>query len=188
MTDTLLPGAQLCAPFRQGDLDGLCGLYAAINALQVVLAPHARMTGAQGRRLLAAGLVFLGRETQLQATCVFGMTAETLLRLIRHLAALAAKGRPYAIEVTLGEPARWSRQDILRTIDTALERAAAVILLLGHTYEHYSVVVGASDTRYLLFDSYKWHWITRDSLGTHRSSRRHRLAPSDIIIVTCLPR
>ena len=41
-------------PFEQGDLDGLCGVYAVVNAVRLVALPHHRLPAAECRALFAA--------------------------------------------------------------------------------------------------------------------------------------
>lgn len=42
-------------PYRQGNLDGLCGVYTAINGLRLALHPHGPLTKADAKRLNGRG-------------------------------------------------------------------------------------------------------------------------------------
>ena len=65
-------------PFRQGDLDGLCGVYAVINSLELVGAPLRR---GQLREVFQQLIYSLGAASLLEAMQT-GMDALTLLRAV----------------------------------------------------------------------------------------------------------
>lgn len=58
-------GAQHGAPYRQSDLDSLCGLYATVNALRVALAPTRALKRREAQELFVAGLAYLNRASTL---------------------------------------------------------------------------------------------------------------------------
>ncbi|MRX49451.1 hypothetical protein GI374_03110 [Paracoccus sp. S-4012] len=183
MSSTILRGARVCQPWLQGELDALCGPYAAINALRVVLFPGAILNGRDSRRLLAAGLTCLSHDTRLERACVAGISSTKLYRLTRHLAERAERLGRCKLVVRRPPNKQWTRAKLLTTIDEAHGDGAAVIVGLGNRYDHFTVIVGVWGARYLLFDSGRMQWITRESIGTDKSKRRFRLAPSDVIIV-----
>ena len=52
---TLLPGSDVIKPLRQGELDCLCGLYSAINAVRLTLYPRPLMPSEEAK-LFTTGL------------------------------------------------------------------------------------------------------------------------------------
>lgn len=72
---------------------------------------------------------------------------------------------------------------LLRTIDSALGRGAPVIIGLEQSYDHYTVIIGATAARYRLFDSNVLQWIARDSLGVPGSQHRHQLSVGSVLVV-----
>ncbi|MBA4492113.1 hypothetical protein [Paracoccus sp. S1E-3] len=176
-------GAQRAAPYRQGDLDGLCGLYAVINAFAAVLAHTAPLSRPEARLLFGAGIAWLEGRKQLRAVAIGGMEDELVFALARHMAESLQKWLGRTVDVSRPRPGAWRRKALLAIIDAALDDGHVVIAGLGHTHEHVSVIVGRTPSRYMLNDSDGLRWIARRSIGTKHSKRRHRLGPRDIIIV-----
>lgn len=69
----MLAGAVACQPFGQGDLVGLCGLYASLNAIRVVLQPVSPLGSRQVRRLMSRGAALLQEKGLLFGAVVEGM-------------------------------------------------------------------------------------------------------------------
>lgn len=157
-------------------------------ALRVVLAPHAALSSCQAHALAREGPTFLDKADTLRTTFATGMSARTLYRLTRHLAKSVALQMQCEMRVEGAGSERWTSDAILRIVDSALAAGAPVIIGLGHTHHHISVVIGASETGYELFDSSDLRWIARSSLGTRRSGRRHRLTRGDVLLVVCCGR
>lgn len=176
-------GAQRAAPYRQGDLDGLCGLYAVINAFAAVMAPTAPLSRPEARLLFGAGIVWLEGRKKLRAVAIGGMEDDLVFELAHHMAESLQKWLGRTVDVSLPKPGAWRRKALLAFIDAALDDSHVVIAGLGHTHEHVSVIVGGTPSRYMLNDSDGLRWIARRSIGTKHSKRRHRLGPRDIIIV-----
>ena len=72
----MLPGVALCSPFAQGDLDNLCGLYAAVNAICVTSAPIRPFSPADAKHVLHAGVVYLQRRGWLSDALIDGMALQ----------------------------------------------------------------------------------------------------------------
>lgn len=176
-------GAQRAAPYRQGDLDGLCGLYAIINAFAAVLAPTAPLSRPEARLLFGAGIVWLEGRKKLRAVAIGGMEDDLVFALAQHMTESLQKWLGRTVDVSRPRPGAWRRKALLAFINDALDEGHVIIAGLGHTHEHVSVIVGGTASRYTLNDSDGLRWIARRSIGTKHSKRRHRLGPRDIIIV-----
>lgn len=73
-------------PFRQGDLDGLCGLYSAVNAICLVPAPQRPLSRNQARVLFRSGITHLNNRGLLRpahagprAACVSSISTAACL-------------------------------------------------------------------------------------------------------------
>lgn len=178
-----LEGAQCSAPYQQGDLDGLCGLYAIVNALHVIRTPGRGMAKREAQGLFVAGLTYLNRRTNLHRYGGDGMPPAMLHRLAVHLAARANQVTGGNVSIKRPVPRPWKRAALLSTIDNALHRGAPVIIAFEKAHDHYSVIVGSTANRYRLFDSSMLQWIARDSLGISKSKRRHQVSAGGLLIV-----
>ena len=82
-------GVAVPRPFEQGDLDGLCGVYAVVNAVRHAAYPHRRLSAAESRGLFAALLAELADEGRLR-----GFVAAGLAVRLRWVCGLWAGGDP----------------------------------------------------------------------------------------------
>jgi hypothetical protein len=171
----------------QGALDGLCGLYAAINAIQVVVAPERLLRRAGVRHLFEAGIRHLARREQLDASLVEGMDLQGQYRLTKVLTKEAARYTGLRLCVTrpVMPKGRIGRDDILSVLDEGLGARAAVITCLWNSYNHYTAIVGRSDSRYYLHDSAGLQWIKRANVGScsPRAAYTHQIERTGIALV-----
>jgi hypothetical protein len=180
-------------PLGQGELDGLCGLYSAINGLRLLARDQGKaLDWDQCQRLFRAGIEMLDAEDRLAHGAYRGMSLSTWRRLIDRLAGQAERmmdcpvwiERPFAPRQRVPAPAAWE------TIRSAIEMRRPVLLLLRGAYDHFTVATALSGHRLVLFDSYGFRWVTRAScsIGATRPYKRHQLAPSSITILRAEPR
>ena len=86
---TLLPGCDVLRPLRQGDLDFLCGLYSAINAVRLTLYPTPLMPSDEAK-LFAAGLKRLSGRWDLHFAVGTGMSNAAMADVARVIAKTAS--------------------------------------------------------------------------------------------------
>jgi hypothetical protein len=143
-------------PLRQGDLDGLCGVYAILNALQWLL-PKARTTDYLTKLFdKIIGAIYTidnikdgGEEPELKK--VFQFVKEQV-----------ANDFGAAIEMTVLADAadKFKRPD--QAIESAFADGSGGVLILGFEGfdSHWTVVRGITTTEVILFDS--WEYTTFD--------------------------
>lgn len=184
----MLPGVALCSPFAQGDLDNLCGLYAALNAICLVSAPLKPINRYHARKLLRAGIDYLERRRWLSDAILDGMSLSRQRAVTRYLAKVATDLlEPTFISASppTGKQAA-KTDDMLYAITQRIEAGSAVIICLEHTYWHYTVISGLSASRVYLFDSDGLHWIERRSFGIcgRGSQLRHCVSLASLVEVS----
>lgn len=184
---TMLPGAALCSPFEQGDLDNLCGLYAAVNALCVTSAPTRLLRPAEAQQLLHAGVSYLQRRGWLADALLHGMALHRQRAVTQHVGLAASRMTGFTISGRPILPARsrLSADASLDLIASRLAAGSAVIACLENTLWHYTVISGMSASRLYLFDSAGLRWIERRSFGVSgkRSQVRHCVSLASLIEV-----
>lgn len=166
-------------PYGQGDLDGLCGLYSAINGFRLARYDHDPMTKAECKRLLGRGANYLHRHRALAPALANGMETWLWHALIRNLAKHAASDAiGFKIErpVFSGEP---RIADVLAWIDASLSQGKPVLICLRSALNRFSVVAASTPTKLLLFDSNRHRFVKRSSCGT--SSGRHQIPPEALL-------
>ncbi len=178
----LLPGAKDLRPLTQGNLSCLCGLYSILNGIRIMLYPQ-RLTKAQLQDLYVLGLNQLSKRKQLKRIIGVGMPEETWLELAAFLTHHVNEqhGTALTVKQSLKGSARHSRTRALRIIQRSLTGGSALLAGLGGLLDHYTVLVGYTDKRLLLFDSSGLRWVEVRCVGLGEGSPRlHRLYPDSL--------
>ena len=178
-------------PLEQGDLDGLCGLYAVINAVRLVVYPDHILTPGMLGRLFERGLSTLSHKRKLKQTVTHGIDNTLWLLMCRAVIAEAEMlvERRIAICPLIGKDRPWRTREAVGNIKRAIRHDRPVLICLEGRLDHCSVVVGSSATRLYLFDSAGRHWISigSRSASEHRSNESHFVAREGAIVVECRP-
>jgi hypothetical protein len=172
-----LPAAMALKPLTQGSLSNLCGLYSTLNAIQLVLYPQ-RLRRKQLQNLYLHGVSHLSRSKRLKSSLSFGMEQAAWLRLATTLIERANDdhGTSIVIKQVLDGSPRTSRVRALRRICATISSGSPVVVGMGGAHWHYTVLVGFTELRLLLFDSSGLRWIEAAGVGLGGgSTKRHRL-------------
>lgn len=163
----MLSGVALCSPYAQGDLDNLCGLYAAVNAICLVSAPIRPVRKSEALQLLQTSLDYLESRNELLDAFLEGMAIQRQRAVTQHVAKAASKTLELSFfaKPLLSAKSVATTEDALNAIAQRIKAGSAVIICLEHTYWHYTVISGVSASRVYLFDSEGLHWIERRSFG-----------------------
>lgn len=181
-----LAAANILYPLQQGELDGLCGLYAIVNAMRLAVHSHQPLTDAQTDKLFAAGVTWLDKRTLLATVVRSGMSQRVWRELMAHLATKLPNdmSRAISFQPLIKTGAATTLTTAYERVFTAIERGWPVLALIYDSYDHFTVINGATAARLLLFDSYGYHWLNRQSCAlTRGTGARHRLAPRAFIAV-----
>lgn len=184
----MLPAAKALLPLKQGGLDGLCGLYAIINAIRLTTYPDILFSEGQLKRLFKHGINLYRRDRSLAKLVRAGMTERAWCELCEGLLSYVnAEHDAHISQIPLFdaiEPLR--ARPALEAIKAHLHTGHPVLLALVGAYDHYTVVCGHSVRRLHLFDSGKCQWIRTLSIGVEgdQPALRHRLLPKGAIGLT----
>lgn len=164
MTLTIHPGAKQISPRLQGQLDSLCGLYALINAIRVLHAPNHRITSNQCERLFEAGIDALAAKSVSKSLAFGNMTVAGQGKLARNLIKRTVlKGLP-RISLRPSLPRIKSIDDLDVVLFEALSDGDIFLTCLQGRRTHHSVIVGATSSRIMLFDSAGMQFVYKTSL------------------------
>jgi hypothetical protein len=184
---TLLTRALKIQPLKQGQLDGLCGLYAGINALRLLLAAERPLSSRETKRSFRAGVRALSKRERLAAAVLNGIPDKTWRKLLVKLAgsATAGTGPVIAISQPLQHRTRVSRTELMEIIETAIDSRQPVVISLSGKHRHYTVVCGYTPGRFLLFDSSSLSWLKRELCGPSQSRRewRHEIDTASLTVL-----
>lgn len=183
-------------PFRQGELDGLCGIYSVINAVRLVLGPRSHLLKpSQWQDLFVALLESVDRTMGAAQAASNGIETRALRYLLRaaclHLA--TEHHLPLRAAPLLSQADRPTFVELLPRISgTVNQPGQAIVLSVFGALDHWTVVQRVSRSWMVLFDSSGHHRIAvkncrmiyeRPLLG----ARQHVVPPDAVFRVSCAP-
>lgn len=150
-------------PNRQGELDQLCGLLSAVNAIRLALHSFAPLSKASCGDLFECGVEYLQGKDGAADALVSGMGTRRWHGIVRCLARQASSA---TLAVELEQPrfdAKPSIGEIFDWIEMSVATAKPVLIHLAGGIDHFTVVAGVTPTRFQLFDSCGHRFIKRKS-------------------------
>lgn len=162
----LAAAARELRPLRQGELDGLCGLYSIINALRLAIYPK-RLRKPEIKLLFEAGLRALATTRRLRVIVVDGMGDETWARMADAVLSQLelSHGQRLTLDDLLAEGRVQSMTDAHRSIRQNLRVGRPVIVTLEGSYDHWTVLSSDTKSRYYLFDSWGYRWVGANNVA-----------------------
>lgn len=151
-------------PLRQGDLDCLCGVYAAINAARLLLVEHGEpLSRGDCASIAAAATRRIADKRGLHDAFALGLDPRRRLAITRHVACLVSTQR-FRVSVERPDTRRWTLADAFGWIEQSLsERKPVLTRLIGFALDHYTVIAGATPTTLQLFDSATRRYVRKDT-------------------------
>jgi hypothetical protein len=168
--------------YRQGDLDGLCGVYAAVNALRHIL--HLR--DEQCRRLFEKLIKALEQDCpRVHERLLWGMGIRQLRRLVAVAGGCRLKGQSLSFDV---RPLRLNgEQRTLPYLWAALNEEVGsncvAIVGLSGVDDHWCVVYRVTPKTLHLLDSSGQTRISRSRCTVRPTSTRYRLELGEILLI-----
>jgi hypothetical protein len=176
-------------PFQQGNLDGLCGIYALINAIRLATADHLHLSNNEWMGVFGSLLAQADRHTGATDLVTGGIGTRRLIALTRY--AIDHMANHHGIELTMSRPLieleRPSKRKLIAKLRRLVGRPASAVLFgLGGHLDHWTVVCSVSDRSLGLFDSSGLHRIRIDHCRTRHEKKlettvEHVLRPGRII-------
>lgn len=172
-------------PWQQGQLDGLCGLYTAVNSIVLLFSRCAPLTSVECYELFQLGLNTVAPVGELAATVAEGVDLRLWRKTVSRLADHAARSRGYQVRVS--RPFRGSGKvrptTLHRTLQAALDDDGVVLAMLCGVHNHFTVLSGHDASRYQLFDSGGLRWLSKAACGLPQSSARHRFSTGALLVL-----
>lgn len=184
---TLAAASQL-EPLRQGDHDNLCCLYAAINAIRLVLLPIRKLGRAQARALFVHGARLINERGSLLSVLEDGMEEPLWIELCTTLSTEASRLTGVGIKLTflLDSWPKPSSKTSIERIKRALRKGQPVLVLLHGAYDHCTVAAAITHQRLVLFDSHGFKWVSLAKVGIEhpRSNRLHQIPTTSAVALS----
>lgn len=170
----------------QGNLDGLCGVYAVVNSVRN-LSPK-RLKSVEEKELFRQLIAKLGEEGRLEDALCHGMTVQPLGRLIDCATEFLEInwGCTISRRLAFGQ-APESLQEFWGKISAHVDDhgPGSVILGLGGKYDHWTCIAKASETALTLIDSDGIRRLHRKhcTISAAQRSRHHELWPTQTYLL-----
>ena len=168
--------------YRQGDLDGLCGVYAAVNALRYVL----RLRDDQCRKLFEKLIRTLGQDSpRIHERLLWGMGIRQLRRLVTAASGCRLKGQKLTFAA---RPLRLKRQQrtlphLWAALNEELSPTCVAIIGLSGVDDHWCVVYRVTPKTLWLLDSSGQTRIYRSRCTVRSSRTRYCLEAGEILLI-----
>ena len=176
-------------PFQQGNLDGLCGIYALINAIRLATADQLHLSNSEWIGVFGCLLAQADKHTGATNLVTGGVGARRLIALTRY--AIDHMADRYGLELTMSRPLieleRPSKRKLIAKLRRLVGRPGSAVLIgLGGHLNHWTVVCSVGDRSLGLFDSSGLHRIRIDHCRTRHEKKlettvEHVLRPRRII-------
>jgi hypothetical protein len=143
-------------PFRQGHLNGLCGIYALINAIRLATVDQLHLSNDEWTGVFAHLLAKADRKTGATNLVIGGIGTRRLIALAHHAIDLLAN--EYGIELTISRPLidlrrKSPRKLVAKLRHLAGQPASGILIRLNGSFDHWSVISSVDDLHLNLFDS-----------------------------------
>ncbi len=175
---------RLREPYRQGDLDGLCGVYSAINAVRA-LCPE--IDGDDASWLFDHLVRYLANNGNAASGAVAngigcGDEARVLMKAVRYLA------DEHDIDLRLSRLPKALRRaaDIDRlwqALGEAVSSTCVAVLGLAGRHEHWTVAVDVSPQQIRLYDSGEISALRRRQCTLRKTTNGIRLTPVQVFLI-----
>ena len=171
-------------PYCQGDLDGLCGLYAIVNAL-CALCPEIDEDMAFGLFGHLARHIQMQRIKEPLPIIAYGVGSTSLRLLLERAMRFVRKN--LGVEIELTQLAMGRRNLDLRKLwqllAKELDGEQVAILQIRGASQHWTVAYAATETTLRLIDSNERKVLVRSRCTLNETRSRFRLSPSDMFFL-----
>ncbi len=157
-------------PFRQGDMDGLCGVYSVLNAINTLEYKNNRE---DYQTTFIAVLKQLYQEKQSLQFLIDGLTTQDISRILRDIILSRfdiTYRKPFHSKADVSLSELWDTLFLYLKDDS---QRAAIISIEGHYFSHWTTVSSLSQKRLTFFDSGALNWVNRSRCTTTELTAHH---------------
>ena len=169
------------SPYQQGELDGLCGLYALINASRLAV-PTLEKKECQD--IFRTALDWLGRNYKGFPPMVCdGLTFEKLRSLHKRVFQMRwptiSLHQPFLRNMPQRPSEFWTRME-----EEAEREGQGMFIGIGRGMDHWSAVRKITSKRIILFDSDKRKFLSRSHCGfLERHNKKYIVGPGYVLLL-----
>ena len=161
-------------PYQQGDLDGLCGVYALVNAVDYLCGPLSKKSA---RRLFHQILTHLEDKGPLASRCIEGIMINDIASILKTVICPHYPIRRYK---PFHRYPRVNQHHYLKTLREFLAQPNTIVLIaIECQYNHWTLVHHMTDKTMQTWDSSDLHYLllSHCSMIDDALEKRHWLMP-----------
>jgi hypothetical protein len=174
-------------PLKQGELDCLCGLYAIVNALRLLLAAHP-LKRREEKRIFNRGVTWLCLRSQLALALLVGSGDAVWREMLADLLDEAGEitGRTLRMTQPLRDVGAPQPAHVFELIEAAICQRQPVLVEVAGYLQHYTVISGYTANRLNLFDSGELNTLWRQHCLKERTTdlQTHIIDPRSLTILS----
>lgn len=145
-------------PYRQGDLDGLCGVYALVNAVDYLCGPLSKR---KAKKLFAQMLTHLESKAPLATRCSLGTSINEIGGILKYVVCTQypiQRHKPFHLKSMV------SHTVYIETLREFLQQPNTIVFLIlyGHL-NHWTLVRKITDKTLVTHDSCEIRYVLRGS-------------------------
>jgi hypothetical protein len=145
-------------PYRQGDLDGLCGVYALVNAVDYLCGP---LSLPKAKRLFEQILTYIESNSPLAFRCTAGTTINEISSILKYVICNQypiRRYKPFHLQPVV------SKERYIKTLSDFLEQPNTIVFLtLYGPLDHWTLVRKITAKTLVTYDSCEIHYVLRSS-------------------------
>lgn len=173
-------------PFVQGDLDGLCGLYASVNGFNNVRGVDLSPDDLQGT--FKSGLQYLDKVNKGGAirAITTGINGVTLQKLLPFLADRLSRTTEYAFRVESMRNRISTLKGTWETLEAYTSRGSVIVMAVSGDKCHWTCVTHVTPRRLWCCDSDGLQWLNQSqcTLQEMHGRRINELNPYDMFAIS----
>jgi hypothetical protein len=169
-------------PLRQGDLDGLCGIYSVVNALRYLLRLNKKQSQELFKRLVAALVQHSPHPHRLLVEGILFKRLKQLAAAAQHFR-LADRDLSFQVRVLRLRRGEQSLSHLWAALDQEVGPACVAIIGITGADDHWCVVYRVTPKTLRLLDSAGRSCIRRSRCTIRTARTRYCLELSEILLI-----
>lgn len=156
-------------PYEQGYLDGLCGVYSVINATRLLVK---NISEEECMKLFKKCLTHVEQKKRLSKAVTTGISRSELWSILKNVVMV---NYPIVRKSSFHGVNDISEDDFFREIQSFLQeggRRTVIAGIIGHNWDHWTVIKSVSPKRVILFDSAMMKTINISRCALKKSSKK----------------
>lgn len=157
-------------PYKQGDIDGLCGAYSLINSTRLIVKD---LSGFHSMKLLDRIIYHMEQKKKISAVITRGLTASDMEFIMENVLQVKfgiKTVRPFYKRKRVNINVFW--KEVLTFFNGSKEQKAVIVGIENDDWDHWTVIESISQKQIRVFDSSELIRIYRSRCTTGKTNKQ----------------